>query len=204
MKMHCVKNILLALSLSISLLLSPYVQAQAQNQDSSVPAPTSSLNVFPKLPQSSLCKKEKLVGTWKLIMVYEVPSGKEIELYTNSPLQYYVFEGDNRYGEYVSMLQAITMKEIRDTIIVKQKKLQQFSINKDGFLFFYTDAVATDSLACFMVEKGAPPFRAGQLLLMPPEKAARGRLVKVYQKMFPELEALPAVIPKDTESTEEQ
>lgn len=203
MKKHGIQNLLI-LVLSIFPLLS--ANAQTQSSSSTHPQsnkPTSSFDVFPKLPESSLCTKEKLVGTWKLLMVYEVPSGREIELYTGSPLQYYVFEPDTRYGEYISILGAVTLKAVREMAIDKQKTPQQFLINKDGLIFFYKAGLAVDSLACFLVEKTSPPFRVGQLLLMPPEKAAKGRMLKVYQKMFPEMEMAPTVIFKPSETNVE-
>lgn len=154
--------------------------------------PTSSLDVFPKLPPSSLCAKEKLLGTWKLLMVYEVPSGREMKTYMNSPLQYYVFTPDNRYGEYVGPLQALTLQEVKTLAIDMKSENRQFVVNDKGMLFFYTNRLAVDSLACFIVEGAIAPFRTGQLLLMPPEKSARGgRMLKVYQRVAVESEPLP-------------
>lgn len=170
------------LVLSILPLSPVYAQASPET------LPTSSLEVFPKLPPSSLCTREKLIGIWKLIMIYEVPPGTEMKIYTINPLQYYVFDANTRYGQYMSMLRAITLQEVKDIAIKQQKDLQQFSV-KSGMLFLYKDNVAVDSLACFIVARHSAPFMAGQLLLMPTEKAARGRLVKVYQKMFLEFEA---------------
>lgn len=167
-------------------LLSP---SHAQTVSNPTSNPTSSRDIFPKLPPSSLCTREKLVGIWKLIMVYEVPSGREMELYYTHPLQYYVFEADNRYGDYVSVLYAATLKEVKETALSKQKALQQYIIDKSGMVFFYKERIAVDSLACFIVAKATPPFMAGQMLLMPPEKSTQGRMVKVYQKMYMELEA---------------
>ena len=202
MKTYNIINILLAVTLAVFPLLSAKAQVQAQDPAPvapAAPAPTSSLDVFPRLPQSTFCTKEKLVGTWKLLMIYEVPSGSEIAKYTSNPLQYYIFEQDGRYGEYVSILRAITMKEVRESVITKQQKLQQFTLNKTGLMYLYRDGIVTDSLACFLVASANPPFMTGQMLLMPPEKASRGRLVKVYQKMYPELETPPAVLFKAPE-----
>lgn len=152
--------------------------------------PTSSLDIFPKLPPSSLCTKEKLLGTWKLLMVYEVPSGREMKTYSDYPLQYYVFRDDSRYGEYIGPLQALTLAEVQRISIDAQTNTRQFVISDKGMLFFYNNRLAVDSLACFIVEGASPPFRIGQMLLMPPEKAAaKGRMVKVYQRMAIEFEA---------------
>ncbi len=168
--------------------------AQDAKSDTVVEKPTNSRDVFPVLPPSSFCKKEDIIGIWKLIMVYEVPSGREIELYTQKPLQYYVFESDSRYGEFTSILSAISLKDVRRSVVENQRTLQQFSLNKGGMIFFYKDRTAVDSLACFIVAKTFAPFAKGQLLLMPSEKAARGRLLKIYQKVFAELETPPTII----------
>jgi|GEM_PF-2811582 len=165
--------------------------------------PTSSRDVFPTLPPSAFCKKEDLIGIWKLVMLYEVPSGREIEIYTQRPLQYYVFEADSRYGEYVSILSAATLKEVHDSVMKGQRQILQYSLNKSGMVFFYKDGTAVDRLACFIVAKTNPPFAKGQLLLMPSEKSARGRLVKIYQKRFMELEIPPAVVFKSDDDSDE-
>lgn len=168
--------------------------------------PTNSRDVFPVLPPSEFCTKEDLIGIWKLLMVYEVPSGHEIELYTRRPLQYYVFEADSRYGEYTNILNAITLKDMRDSVILNQRYIQQYSLNKTGMIFFYKDSSPIDSLACFIVAKTTPPFAKGQMLLMPSVKSAKGRMVKVYQKLFMEFEIPPAVVFKtnDDEHSYEQ
>jgi hypothetical protein len=181
---------LTALPLSVNAQVKPAQVEQAIPQSK----PISSRDVFPPLPPSSFCTKEELIGIWKLIMIYEVPSGREIELYTQRPLQYFVFEPDSRYGEYTSILNAVTLREVRDSVIENQRQIQQYSLNKSGMVFFYKDSTPVDSLACFLVAKTTPPFAKGQLLMMPSEKSARGRMVKVYQKMYIELETPPAVV----------
>jgi len=151
-------------------------------------APTSSREVFPALPQSKICDKNSLVGAWKLLMVYEVPSGKEIALYTNRPLQYLMFEPDSRYGEYISPLRVVTVNSARKAALAP-KTIQQYTVSDSGLVFFYKNSIASDSLACFIVAKDEGAFEAGQMLLMPPEKVAKGRMVKVYQKVPLEREA---------------
>lgn len=169
------KGMLAAVMFGISSFLPAYAQ------DSSLPY--SSMEIFPKLPLSKVCSKDKLVGTWKLLMVYELPVGNELALFRRNPLQYIIFDADNRYGEFISTLRAVTMREVRSYSISQQKVLQQYVVNKSGILFFYKDGIPVDSLACFIVASNDAPFQDGQMLLMPPENVARGRMVKVYQKM---------------------
>lgn len=154
------------------------------------PKPISSREIFPELPPSSLCSKDKLVGIWKLLMVYEQPSGSEIDVFFDSPLQYLVFEPDSLYGEYKGILHNITLKDMRERVLNNSNRSQQFTVSNSGMLFFYKNGISYDSLACFFVEALKPPFRQGQLLIMPPEKSAGGkRLLKVYEKVFIEFEA---------------
>jgi len=189
MKKYDMKKIILSIAFAMLPLFaakaqtSPTVDAGVERQ------PTSSFDVFPKLPPSTFCAKENLIGMWKLLMVYEVPSGREIKFYTNNPLQFYVFNADSRYGRYESILHAITLAEVKRIALSQISNTQQYTLNKNGTLFFYKNQVATDSLACFIVAANAGPFMTGQLLLMPPKKSQRTRMVKVYQKMFPEFES---------------
>lgn len=145
-------------------------------------APTSSRDVFPKLPPSVVCNNSNINGIWKLLMVYEVPSGREISLYTSRPLQYVVFEADSRYGEYISSLRDVSASEVRNSVLT-QKEAEQFTLNEAGVAFFYKANIAVDSLACFIVSKNEGAFEKGQLLLMPPKNTGSGRMVKIYQKM---------------------
>jgi hypothetical protein len=169
------KGVLAAALLGISSLPPAYAQDSGQAY--------SSIEMFPKLPLSKICTKDKLVGAWKLLMVYEVPAGNELSIFRRNPLQYIIFDADNRYGEFISSLRAVSMREVRSYSITQQKVLQQYVVNKYGILFFYKDGIPVDSLACFVAVSNDPPFEDGQLLLMPPENVARGRMVKVYQKM---------------------
>ena len=171
---------ILGLVFGVALLSSGYAQAQFSSF-----SPTTSVGMIPALPPSEICAKWKILGTWKLLMVYESPPGRELERYVTEPLQYYVFMGDDRYGEYTGGLNALTPEEIRNFILNNQKTAHQFVVNS-GSVFFYKDGVAVDSLACFMVAETLKPFTFGQMLLMPPQhSAASGRMVKVYQKVFP-------------------
>ena len=153
-------------------------------------APTNSRDVFPKLPPSKVCDKNSVVGVWKLLMVYEVPSGKEIALYTDRPLQYMVFDDDNRYGEYISPLRDVAINEVEKVAITSAgKTIQQYNVDNSGQIFFYKNSIATDSLACFISARNDGAFEIGQMLIMPPEKTANGRkMVKIYQKMRMEKE----------------
>ncbi|MEZ5690320.1 MAG: hypothetical protein R3D71_01480 [Rickettsiales bacterium] len=178
--------ILFAISNSISYAQSdPY--NQQENRQESQNLPTSSLALFPELPPSELCETWKLYGTWRLLMVYEVPPGVELKRYQEAPIQYYVFSGDSRYGEYLGGLRDVSLKEIKEIAMTRQKNIQQFVVSKEGLLFLYKDSIPIDSLACFIVAKDKKPFTRGQMLLMLPEHVAvRGsRMVKVYNKVIP-------------------
>ena len=96
-----------------------------------------------------------------------------------------VFEDDNRYGEYISPLRDVAINEVEKVAITSAgKTIQQYNLNDSGQIFFYKNSIATDSLACFISARNEGAFEIGQMLLMPPEKAAKGRkMVKIYQKM---------------------
>lgn len=170
---------ILGLVLSVVLLSANYVQAQT------APTPTSSVGYFPTLPPSEYCTKEKVLGTWRLLMVYETPAGRELERYVTNPLQYYVFQEDDRYGEYAGPLSVLTDTEISNYAIHQKDYYQQYVVDSKGIVFFYREGIAIDSLACFIVATSVKPFMLGQMMLMPPQRAAAGgRMVKVYQKIL--------------------
>jgi hypothetical protein len=171
------------------------------HQQPAFAAPTNSKDVFPKLPQSKICDKNSVVGVWKLLMVYEVPSGKEIALYTERPLQYIVFDPESLYGEYISSLRIVSADDVRKTALA-QKIIQQYTVSNSGIIFFYKNSVATDSLACFIAARNEGPFEIGQMLLMPPKKAAKGRMIKIYQKI--QLEKEPESYSESTNENVDQ
>jgi len=181
------KNLRLSLISSLFAVI-PFFSVQAQF------APSSSLDIFPKLPPSKFCTKESIAGVWKLVMVYEVPSGSEMQTYAKYPLQYQIFEDDNLYGDYIGVLGSRSVLEARREARRKLDGFRQYVVDDSGGLFLYKDGIAVDKLACFIVASTTPPFSYGQMLLMPPQKSATARLVKVYQKMPNEPEARIPVI----------
>jgi hypothetical protein len=146
--------------------------------------PNSSRDVFPSLPPSSRCTKDLLAGTWKLLALYEVPAGREMQLYIKRPLQFNVFSHDGLYSSYISSWRDIPYQNVKREAFAQKGGPQQFVVKDSGIIFFYKDGIAIDSLACFIVAQNDGPFELGQMLLMPPEQAARGRLVKIYQKVW--------------------
>ena len=58
------------------LVTDSYAEVKPPGGDS---APTSSRDVFPALPASEPCTQDKIIGLWKLLIVYDVPSWREIE-----------------------------------------------------------------------------------------------------------------------------
>lgn len=154
--------------------------------------PVSSRDVFPRLPASKLCTKDKIVGLWKLAMLYEVPAGREMKSYVTHPLQYFVFDADLRSAEYKSIIRNINLREVKSLAMANSDLVRQFVVTESGMIFFYKNSIAVDSLACFIVDVNLPPFRAGQMLIMPPEKAAAGvRMLRVYERAYLEFESNP-------------
>ncbi|MDE3015647.1 MAG: hypothetical protein KGI29_01815 [Pseudomonadota bacterium] len=138
---------------------------------------------FPALPPSDSCKKWKIIGLWKLKQMYEAPEGRELVDYKMHPFQYYLFNRNNTYGQYVAPHDerpGVVLKAIDD----QKSVLRQFVVDKSGFTFLYQNGVATDTLACFVVASQFGAFNAGELLLMPPEGRHPGRLVSVYDKIW--------------------
>jgi hypothetical protein len=125
-------------------------------------------------------------------MLYEVPAGREMQGYVTHPLQYFVFDADSRSGEYRSIIRNINLHEVRGLVMSNNDVVRQFTVAESGMIFFYKNSIAVDSLACFIVDVNLPPFRAGQMLLMPPEKASAGvRMLKVYERAYLEFESKP-------------
>lgn len=139
---------------------------------------------FPVLPAARACKREDLIGMWKLDALYEVPSAIEMNNYSISPVQYILFEPNDTFGKLNAGEQSMEIQNVRDEIARQTSGLQQFVIQKSGMIFFYQNSVAVDSQACFISAAHVGTFFVGQMLLMPPAGQTSVRLVKVYEKIW--------------------
>lgn len=147
--------------------------------------PNSTEAYFPALPPSRLCTKNDIVGLWKLMMVFENPTGLELSDYSALPFQYFIFEKDDTFASYKGSQNpgsdTNVLNKLREN---RGKVLEQFVMHDSGVLYFYKDGVSYDSLACFIAANKLDPFNVGQMLLMPPPDKANTRMVRVYQRVY--------------------
>ncbi len=142
-------------------------------------------SMFPALPPSRACVRKDLQGTWKLQNVYEEQVGTETADFQNNPVQYLSFENDNIYAQIRAGRSDLSTTAIQDAVkSARGKDLSQYLMHESGMLYFYKNGVAAETRACFIVASDAGNFRAGQLLLMPPQGQHPGRMVKVYAKIW--------------------
>ncbi len=135
--------------------------------------------VFPQLPPSRPCTAKEVPGVWKLLRVFETPSGAEMSAFLSNPVQFILFDANSTYGKYIGNAE-LPPASIRGEIAKQVSGLQQYLVDASGMVFFYQDRASTDTQACFIVVTPVEPFAAGQMLLMPPEGTIKGRMVKVY------------------------
>lgn len=146
-------------------------------------APAAAVS-FPDLPPSRVCAREDLRGLFRLVAVYEDPEGEEAASFRASPYQYYGFFRDNVFGRINKQSPDMAPKAIARELSGNASDMQ-FLLQDNGFLYFYQNSVAVDVQACFIVANDKLPFKAGQLLLMPPKGQITGRRVKVFESMRP-------------------
>lgn len=149
----------------------------------------------PVLPPARACKAADLAGLWKLLQVYEEPSGTETAAFQEAQLQYLRFNADSTYGQYLEPFdKGQHLKLVNQGMVQQATGLQQYVVQPDGKMFFYSDGVAVKSQACFIAEKSQNYYREGQMLLMPPSQDSPTRWVKIYTKLWEEKP--PAMKPK--------
>lgn len=136
---------------------------------------------IPPLPPSRPCQREDIVGMWRLLNLYEAPTGPETAAMANSPVQYFLFDQDNTYGRLNAGNVQMPAQNVREAIQRSSSSLHQFVLDQAGMLYFYQDSLAIDTMACFIVANSRTPFQPGQMLLLPPEGQAATRLIKVYE-----------------------
>ncbi|MFO0388431.1 MAG: hypothetical protein ACK502_01735 [Alphaproteobacteria bacterium] len=161
--------------------------AALQNNAQQAPRliPNSTEAYFPALPPSRLCTKNDIVGLWKLMMVFENPTGIELSDYSASPFQYFIFEKDDTFASFKGSQSPGSDTNVLNKLRSNRSKvLEQFVMHDSGVLYFYKDGVSYDSLACFIAANKLDPFSVGQMLLMPPPDKANVRMVRVYQKVY--------------------
>ena len=150
------------------------------------PAQTPQEVAIPALPPSLTCKPEWLYGLWELQHVYESPLGKETQAYNANPVQYISFaQKDSRFYRYNAGRTEIKPEDVVKLMNEHSSAVLQFLLQDAGMLYIYQDSVAADTQVCFIVAETLPPFAAGNLLIMPPKEQIKGRLIKVYKKVWP-------------------
>lgn len=138
---------------------------------------------FPPLPPSRACTSGDIHGNWKLIDVYEEPPGNALAEYGLRPNQYIQFFQDNTYARFSDpYARKLTPEDVRREVKKTQPEgaLYQYVMGETGAIYFYSQGVATDSLACFIVANQRGNFAVGQMLLMPQAGQQSSRFVKVY------------------------
>ncbi len=135
------------------------------------------------LPPSRACSKREVPGIWKLIQIFEVPSGAETADFAENSVQYMLFNPNSIYGKYNS---GADRSFPPDWCVQPDSQhnsaLQQYLVQNTGIMLFLSDRIAIDTQACFIVVNPVGNFSAGQMLLMPPEGQIQGRLVKSMAK----------------------
>ncbi len=148
----------------------PVPQAQMQPQQ----------GVVPPLPPSNPCAQNGLLGIWKLARVYENPASAETAAFSSFPYQFLTLNADSTYKEYKSATNEAGKVVFNKIRFQQPPNLQQYLSHESGALYFYKDGVATDTQMCFIVASAQGEFKAGQMLLMPPQGQSSVRLIKVY------------------------
>ncbi|NBX04008.1 MAG: hypothetical protein EBR02_08135 [Alphaproteobacteria bacterium] len=139
----------------------------------------------PALPPSRICAQADIIGKWKLLQVYEEPTGPETGVFYSLPSQYLAFNVDSTYDTYEKDKDIqIELEKLKAEMKQQVRGLQQYVMQANGHLYFYRDSVATKQQACFIVVTGNTFFAEGQMLLMPPNPQSPTRWVKVYSKIW--------------------
>jgi hypothetical protein len=153
---------------------------------------------FPPLPPSRPCAASDIFGNWKLIEVYEEPPGNALAEYGLRPNQYMQFFPDSTYMRFSDpYARKLTPEGVQREIKKSQPDgaLYQYVLGESGVIYFYSQGVATDSLACFIVANQRGNFLVGQMLLMPQAGQQSSRLVKVYNRHTDDADSLTKPAP---------
>jgi hypothetical protein len=148
-----------------------------------VEKPAEPPSPFPALPASRPCEAKDLRGLLQLAAVYEDPAGAETANFQASPYQYMLFRKNNLFSRVNLDADNILPKMIAEKAVKNSSGLMQFLLQDNGFMYLYQNSVAVEVHACFIVDEEKTPFKAGQMLLMPPKGQIQGRLAKVYNRI---------------------
>jgi len=136
---------------------------------------------FPPLPPARPCVMKDVLGIWKLISVYEEPSGPEALNFASNRYQYMLFDNTSIYARYASATVSMPPNMAKEELEKQsQDGLHQYVIGENGLMYFYSQGVAVDTQACFIVANDRGPFVIGEMILMPPKGQIKGRLAKVF------------------------
>lgn len=157
----------------------------AERGGRAVESPPAFPGRVPPLPPARACAKGDIEGLWKLLQVYEEPSGAETNAFYARPSQYLRFNPDTTYGQFVSNQDIGMSDDMLDRGMRQQGNgTQQYVLQQGGMIYYYSNSIATKSEACFIVTNPREYFPQGQMLLMPPSTQSPTRWVKVYTKIW--------------------
>ena len=125
---------------------------------------------------------QSLMGTWRLIRVYEVPKGTQSAALAASPVQFIRFRPDTTFSSYNAGTVELSFANLSELIDKPSRNVEQYLVQDKGMVYFYRDSVAVDTQACFIVASRLGEFNAGEMLMMPPAGQYSGRLIKVYTR----------------------
>ena len=156
--------------------------------------PAAQPGVVPDLPASHPCEAADIRGLWKLLQVYEEPSGPETAVFYSAPSQYIEFKNDNTFDTYEKEKDtAINLRDLAEAMKQQNKVLQQYVLQNEGQLYFYRGGVAYKQQACFIAVESNNIFSNGQMLLMPPNPQSLTRWVKLYSRVWRPGDAPPPI-----------
>lgn len=151
-------------------------------------ADSAQAGYFPALPPSRSCTGRDIIGMWKLLQVYESPSGEWLRDFATYPFQFMLFDRDTTVRTLKTERKPQGNMQAQAREVYKQPATRQYVLHSSGIVFYYENSVATDSHACFIVANPQGSFEQGMMLLMPPAPAdgsvPKTRLVSVYRKVW--------------------
>lgn len=134
-------------------------------------------------PRVELCKRDQVMGLWKMQNLYEVPLGQEQKEFGKTPHRYLELSADSTYRG-VSGTQAFTeYAGLKNAMVAALgADVWQYVLDGKGMLYVYKNRAVNSTFYCGIAMETKGGYNTGDMILKPTTKAAT-QVFRQYRKI---------------------
>jgi hypothetical protein len=134
-------------------------------------------------PRVELCRREQVVGLWKMEALYEVPEGEEQKGFQKSPHRYLELMADGIYQGVSGTQQFTDYTGLKMSMVgAMGKDTWQHVLDGKGVLYVYKNRAVNSTFHCGIAMETKGGYKTGDMILTPTTKGAT-QVFRQYRKI---------------------